>query len=903
LVIVESPAKARTIGRFLSDGFRVEASIGHIRDLPRNAAEIPASYKKHKWSRLGVNVEKGFRPLYVVPADKKAHVKMLKQALKECETLYLATDEDREGESISWHLVEVLKPKVPIRRLVFHEITESAIRHALENPREVNLNLVRAQEARRIVDRLYGYEVSPLLWRKIRPRLSAGRVQSVAVRLIVERERERLAFVPTTWWDLHVDLHSEKGDVRTRLVSWQDKRLAMGKDFDDRGQLKPGRENLQILDEAAARQIAETLAEGTATVTDLEERNYRDRPSAPFTTSTLQQECNRRLRWTARRTMRVAQRLYENGWITYMRTDSTSLSNQAIGAARALITERFGAEYLPGKPRLYTKKSKGAQEAHEAIRPAGAEFRSPDQAKVEIGGDEARLYDLIWRRAIASQMEDARGKTVNIRFRAGDARLQVGGRTLTFLGHRRAYGGTGSNSPILPTLAKGEQLTVTGVDPKGHVTQPPARLTEASLVKELETRGIGRPSTYAAIIDTVQQRGYAFRRGTALIPTYTAFAVTMLLEQHLTWLVDYDFTAQMENQLDEIALGEGETKQYLQRFYLGDEGLQHRLSEAAESIDPRRVCSIPLGETEDGETVEIRVGRYGPFLSQGDVRADIPAELAPDEMSLPRAIELLEERRRGPRQIGVDPTSGKTLFMMKGRFGPYVQLGTIEEAGDDKPPRASLIGEMKPDDVDLPLALQLLSLPRTLGAFPDTGEPVLACAGRYGPFVQSGKTSRTLPEPMSVLTIELAAALELLKQPAVRRSSRSLIREVGVDPSTERTVKLMNGRWGPYVTDGETNASLRRQHNPDTLELEEAIELIRVRAATPKRPRRKTTKARSKTTKARTTKAKAKTTRAKTTAKAKTTTKAKTTAKVPKTPEFCSCGERDPVGVSGPDAQ
>jgi DNA topoisomerase-1 len=842
LVIVESPAKARTIEKYLGSDFQVEASVGHIRDLPRNASEIPAAHKGKPWSRIGVNVEEDFQPLYVVPSEKKSQVKKLKEALKKADALYLATDEDREGESISWHLLEVLKPQVPVYRLVFHEITQSAIEKALANPRQVDLNLVHAQETRRIVDRLFGYEVSPLLWRKIGPRLSAGRVQSVAVRLVVSRERLRLKFKSANWWSVTGHFEAAKGSMQAELVEWQGQRLATGRDFKDDGTLQKIK-NL-VLDEAAARAIIAGLEDGTATVKSLEEKAFTDRAPAPFTTSTLQQEANRKFRWTARRTMRVAQRLYETGWITYMRTDSTNLSSQAVGAARALILGQYGAEFLPDSPRTQKKKAKGAQEAHEAIRPAGGEFKPLKAANAELEAAEARLYELVWKRTVASQMKDARGRNLTARLALDKAVFQAKGRVVDFPGYRRAYV-EGTDDPelelsnldkVLPPITKGEPLRTTSLEPKGHTTKPPQRLTEATLVKELEARGIGRPSTYASIIDTIIQRKYVFKKKSALVPTFTAFAVTRLLEDHLSWLVDYEFTARMETELDEIAHGKDEPLGCLQRFYSGDSGLKHRLSSAADDIDPRTVCTISLGTTEEGVDVDVRVGRYGPFLSAGDDRADIPPDLAPDELTLSMAIELISERAEGPRDLGEDPESGKRVFLATGRFGPYVQLG--EPEGKKKPKRSSLLKGMLAEEVDLGVAIKLLSLPRELGIDPKNSEPVLVANGRYGPYVKRGSETRSIPaNHAGPLHITLDQALTLLAQEKGGRKSAEPIKELGQDPSTERQLKLMNGRYGPYVTDGKTNASLPKATSPEEIGLEDAIGLIRKREASPKRPR------------------------------------------------------------------
>jgi len=908
LVIVESPAKARTIEKFLGKGFVVEASVGHIRDLPSKASEIPVGQKKESWARLGVDVEHDFKPLYVVPAEKKAQVKKLKEQLAKADALYLATDEDREGESISWHLLEVLKPKVPVKRLVFHEITRDAIQAALANARDLDVDLVRAQEARRIVDRLYGYEVSPLLWKKVRPKLSAGRVQSVAVRLVVERERERLAFRAASWWDAAAIFDGAASPLEAELTMVAGQRVASGRDFGNDGRLK-GRDGLQVLDEATVRSLAKALEGGTARVAEVQRKPTTDRPAAPFTTSTLQQEANRKLRWSAKRTMASAQRLYETGWITYMRTDSTTLSSEAISAARELIRTQYGPEYLPESPRTYKSKVKNAQEAHEAVRPAGSRFRSLDEAARELEGDAQRLYELIWKRTVACQMADAKGFQTTVRVATGSgahaAVFEARGKTIAFPGYRRAYV-EGSDNPeaeladqerILPAVTEGQSLQVRSVEPRGHETRPPARLTEATLVKELEARGIGRPSTYASIIDTILRREYVFKKGPALVPTFTAFAVTRLLEEHLGWLVDYDFTAQMEEELDEIALGQAEPLAYLRRFYSGGEGLHARLGEAEATIDPREVCTVALADDDDqgGEAVAVRIGRYGPFLVSGESRADVPEDLPPDELTVELARSLLARRKEGPGELGVDPTSGKMVFLMHGRFGPYVQLGEAEAEAEGKggkgkakakeaPKRASLLRDMEPASLDLDLALALLSLPRNLGTDPDTGEEVTAANGRFGPYVRRGTTSRSIPAGTSVLEIGLEEARALLAV-AKRRGGPEPLRELGVDARSQRPVILMSGRFGPYVTDGETNASLARGADPLALTLEAAIELIKAREGQPKRPGRgrrsagKATTAKKpaarKTTKATTTK---KTTTGKTTTGK--TTKA-TTAKKP----------------------
>ena len=844
LVIVESPAKARTIGKLLGSAYHVEASIGHVRDLPRKAAEIPESLKGEPWARLGVRINKDFEPLYIVPAEKKAQIKKLKELLADANALYLATDEDREGESISWHLLEVLKPRVPVKRLVFHEITAPAINNALSHPRAVDLNLVRAQETRRVLDRLYGYEVSPLLWRKVGPGLSAGRVQSVAVRLVVDRERARLAFKSAGWWDVSGPFQAKDGSFDAELVSWRDSRVASGRDFDDATGALKASANVICLDEAAAREIAATLSKGPARVEKVEEKPYRDSPSPPFTTSTLQQESNRKLRWSARKTMQVAQQLYENGWITYMRTDSTTLSDEAITAARSLIVASFGSAYLPNAPRVYKSKVKNAQEAHEAIRPAGARFRGLEDADRELDRDAYRLYELIWKRTVACQMADATGEHISATVRAGAGLFQARGKTIRFPGYRRAYV-EGADNPeaeladqerLLPAMKAGDALVTGQLEAKGHTTQPPARLTEATLVKELEARGIGRPSTYASIIDTILERDYVFKKATALVPTFTAFAVTQLLETRLGWLVDYDFTARMEEELDDVALGQRDATGYLRGFYAGDAGLKNSLEHAGENVDPREVCTIPVGIAADGAAIVVRVGKFGPYLSAGEDRADIPADMAPDELTMEKALDLLKTRKEGPRALGVDPRTSQPVFLMNGRFGPYIQLGEATEGA--KPPRASLLKGMTEATLDLGTALALLSLPRELGVDPNTGDAVIATNGRFGAYLKAGDRTRSLPDERSVLSIALPEALELLAQPSNRRRGPAALRELGVDATTGRAVKLMEGRFGPYVTDGETNATLPKDVAADGLDLLSAVALIRVREGMPKKPGR-----------------------------------------------------------------
>jgi DNA topoisomerase-1 len=849
LVIVESPTKARTLSKFLGPGFAIEASIGHIRDLPESAKEVPKQYRQEDWRHLGVNVHDNFRPIYVIPRQKAKQVRRLKEMLKKAQQLYLATDEDREGEAISWHLCEVLQPKVPVHRLVFHEITRDAVLEALQHPRQIDHALVRAQEARRIVDRLYGYEVSPLLWRKIGPRLSAGRVQSVAIRLIVERERQRMAFVPATYWDLLGLFAKQTGEtLQATLVSVQGRRLPTSRDFDPAtGRLKDS--DLLLLDEAAAKALAERLRQGKAVVLSVEEKPYLSRPYPPFTTSTLQQEANRKFGFTARRTMQAAQNLYESGYITYMRTDSTSLAAVAVEAARQEIAALFGPEYLAPEVRIYPTKVKNAQEAHEAIRPAGHPFEHPEKLRGQVGPDEEKLYELIWRRTLACQMADARGRTVTITIQLDDALFEVSGRIIDFPGYLRAYieepdepQDTPSEEKRLPPVSVGEELRLQALEPKSHTTQPPPRYSEATLTRELERRGIGRPSTYATIIDTILARDYVFKRGAALVPTWTAFAVVQLLEQHFPALVDYDFTAEMEDELDAISRGELEHVEYLRQFYFGGKqpGLKPQLEQKVSEIDPRQVGRIYIGQAPgpDNGPIYVRVGRYGPFLEHGHRRASLPEKMAPDELTIPVAMQLLEQSQNGGQLLGTCPQTGKPVYLKTGRFGPYVQRGADEDPDVQK---ASLLRGMKSEEVSLEVALQLLSLPRQLGLHPETGQPVVVQSGRFGPFVKCGDQTRSLPEQLSPLTITLEEALEVLAQPKPARRQSSARKEplkvFDVSPVTGQPVVLMAGRYGPYVTDGHTNASLPRDMPPEEVTFQQALDLLANRAAQPKRKR------------------------------------------------------------------
>jgi DNA topoisomerase-1 len=856
LVIVESPAKARTIGKFLGRGYTVEASIGHVRDLPHGAKEIPAEYRGEEWARLGVNVEKDFDPLYIVPPGKTAQVRKLKSLLKEARELYLATDEDREGEAISWHLNELLKPKVPVHRLVFHEITKEAIDEALANPRDIDESLVKAQETRRIVDRLYGYEVSPLLWRKVRPKLSAGRVQSVAVKLIVERERQRMAFVAATFWDLigSFSKQSAPQPFEAELVSVDGRGIPAGKDFDPTtGKLK--NPNLLLLNEADAQKLLERLRSATYHVAALDNKPYTSKPYPPFTTSTLQQEANRKLGFTARRTMQVAQSLYETGHITYMRTDSTNLASVAVEAARALVSREYGKEYLPDSPRVYQTKVRNAQEAHEAIRPAGHPFAFPEELRAELSPDEFKLYDLIWKRTVASQMADARGHRITVTIEGAGAEFQVGGKTIDFAGYLRAYV-EGADDPeaeladketILPSVKIGEVLDCKKLEPKSHTTQPPARFTEATLTRALEEMGIGRPSTYASIIDTILARDYVFKRSSALVPTWTAFAVSQLLQDHLPNLVDYQFTAQMEEDLDAISRGEQENLEYLRNFYFGngDDGLKPHLEHKTEKIDARHVSRIHIGKPQGQQEIVVRVGRYGPFLEQGDRRASIPEGTAPDEVTIDKALEMLGAAQQAEEPLGYDPTSGKPVYLKVGRFGPYVQCGSADD--EEKPKNASLLKGMTPDQVDLPTALKLLSLPRELGNQPAGGQPVVAYNGRFGPYVKCGEETRSLPAQLSPLDVTLQQALELLAQPKQMRrgfgQKKEPLKVFEPTPANPQKIELRDGRYGLYVTDGTTNASLPRNMTAEELTLEFALRLLADRAAagpSKKRGRRST---------------------------------------------------------------
>jgi DNA topoisomerase-1 len=911
LVIVESQTKAKTIEGYLGAGYDVQASVGHIRDLP-TPSELPAAEKKGRFGKFAVDVDNDFEPYYVVDADKKKKVAELKRALKDADELFLATDEDREGEAIAWHLLQVLEPKVPVRRMVFHEITRDAIRQAVEQTRDLDLDLVDAQETRRILDRLYGYEVSPVLWRKVRQGLSAGRVQSVATRMVVERERERIAFRSASYWDLVATLDTAaaangsagRTTFDARLVEVDGRRIATGRDFGRDGKPVARFDGVQ-LDETGARSLAGALADAPFAVRSVDDKPYTRRPAAPFMTSTLQQEASRKLRMTAQTAMRVAQRLYENGYITYMRTDSTTLSESGLNAARAQARQIYGAEYVPDVPRRYERKVKNAQEAHEAIRPSGEAFRTPGEIAGEVSRDEQALYDLIWKRTVASQMADARGQTVTVRIgaTASDGRaaeFSTSGTIITFRGFLAAYeegrDDEGSNEPRdgadrerrLPQMRAGDALSVVDLEPDGHSTSPPARYTEPTLVRAMEERGIGRPSTYASILGTIVDRGYVFKRGSALVPSWLAFSVIALLEKHFGSLVDYDFTAEMEEDLDRIAGGTQARVAWLRRFYYGDgegEGLAgadvahgglRELVESLGDIDAREVNSIPIGND-----IVLRVGRYGPYVERAgnsEDRASVPEEMAPDELTVEKAEELLAEPS-GDRELGVDPSTSRPVVAKSGRYGAYVTELLPDDAPKSARPRTgSLFKTMTLDTVTLADALRLLSLPRVVGADPESGEEITAQNGRYGPYLKKGTDSRSIEGEEQLFDITLEQALAIYAQPKQRgRQSAAPLRELGNDPVTGNPIVVKEGRFGAYVTDGETNATLRKADAVESVTVERAAELLaekRAKGPAPKKRAAKKTAARKATTK----KTSAKKTSAKKTTAKKSTAK-KSTAK------------------------
>ncbi len=864
LVIVESPAKARTIGGMLGPDFIVESSIGHIRDLHRGADEVPAAYKGESWARLGVDVDNGFKPLYVVSTPKKSVVANLKRLLKTADELYLATDEDREGESIAWHLSEVLNPTVPVKRMVFHEITPTAIARAVEEWRDLDRRLVDAQEARRILDRLYGYEVSPVLWRKVMPRLSAGRVQSVATRMVVERERARMRFRSATWWGIEGTFtRASASAFGASLVTLGGTAVATGKDFDEQG-AQSAKGAVRVLAEEEAISVADALVGQTFTVKSVTSRPFRRSPAAPFMTSTLQQEAGRKLRFSAQRAMQVAQRLYEQGFITYMRTDSTTLSDEALTAAHAQARERYGDAYVPEAPRRYERKVKNAQEAHEAIRPSGETFRTPEQVGRQLSGDELRLYEMIWMRTVASQMNDATGTSAQLRLVADvpsgvaageEAEFSASGRVISFKGFLEVYeegrdddeaDTDSAEERVLPALAEGDRVQGSAFEPGSHTTQPPARYTEASLVKAMEELGVGRPSTYASVIATILDRGYVWKKGTALVPSFTAFAVVGLLERYFTSLVDYGFTASMEDDLDDIAAGTEESLPWLTRFYFGSNapgampsdgtemdtlGLKATVAAHLAEIDAREINSIPLGEGSDGEQIVARVGRYGPYLQRGDDRASIPDDTAPDELTIERAEEILAAPSND-RALGADPESGLEIQLKAGRFGPYVQVGEMVDGGE-KPRTASLFSSMDPATLTLEQALELLRIPRTVGTDQETGEDVVAHNGRFGPYLKRGSDTRSLSSEDQLLSVTLDEAKALFAQPKQRRgrTAAAPLRELGPDPVTNQPVVVKEGRFGPYVTDGTTNASLRKGDAVEEIDINRAAELLADRRA------------------------------------------------------------------------
>jgi DNA topoisomerase-1 len=831
LVIVESPTKAKTIRKFLGNNYIVESCMGHIRDLPQSAKDIPEKVKKEKWAQLGVNVDKNFEPLYCIPKDKLKVIKTLKEKLEDANELYLATDEDREGESISWHLLEVLKPKVPTKRMVFHEITKEAIQKSLSDTREIDFNLVRAQEARRVLDRLVGYTISPLLWKKVAFGLSAGRVQSVAVRLVVDREKERIKFKKSAYFSITAELEKSGIQFESKLLSYQNKRIASGKDFDGTtGQLTSGKD-MSVLDEKTSQEIIKYLEGKKWVVSDVEEKPVTRRPYAPFITSTLQQEANRKLGLSSRETMQVAQKLYEQGFITYMRTDSTFLSNEAINAARSSILKKYGKDYVPSSPRFYDgKKAKGAQEAHEAIRPAGIEFLDPDDTG--LTGSQFKLYDLIWKRTMASQMTDAKQKQVSAKITVGSATFNSSGTTIEFPGFLRAYV-EGSDDPEadleardvkLPPLKVNDSVNPTKLTPTSHETKPPARYTEASLVQTMEKEGIGRPSTYASVISTIIDRGYVRKAGSALVPTFTAMVVSKLLSQHLTQYVDLGFTSEMEQSLDHIADGELNWERYLTGIYHGPKGLKAVVESQQDKIDPNEARTIKL----DGlDKYEFHVGRYGAYVKskrgKEDVSASIPDAEAPADMTSDHVEKLIDQKLKGADSLGADPETQKKIYVLNGRFGPYVQLG---ESDDEKPKRASLPPGVEPKDVDLAKALELLSLPKTLGSHPDTKKEIKVGIGRFGPFVLHDGDYRSIPKTESVFTMDLSKAIALLSQPKKGRGKAAAIKEFGDHPKLKIPVSLYNGPYGPYLKAGKSNIGLPDGTTVEQLTPEIAFTLV-----------------------------------------------------------------------------
>lgn len=897
LVIVESPTKARTIRNYLPSGYQVQASMGHVRDLPASADEIPAKYKEFDWAKkFGVNIEGDFEPLYVVPKTKKKVVKELKDALKNADELILATDEDREGESISWHLLQLLKPKIPTKRMVFHEITEDAIREALDHCRDIDENLVHAQETRRILDRLVGYTLSPLLWKKIAYGLSAGRVQSVAVRLLVQRERERRAFHAAEYWDLKALLAHQKSKFEAKLVTLEGKKLATGSDFDPKtGQLLPAKD-VVVLNEAQATQLKDHLGTLTWRVSKTEEKPTTRRPYPPFTTSTLQQEANRKLGLSARDAMRIAQKLYEEGFITYMRTDSVHLSQQAIAAARSCVEQKYGPEYLSPKPKQYTTKSKGAQEAHEAIRPAGSTFRTPRETGLR--DREFALYDLIWKRTVACQMADARLTQLSLTLEVGTAEFRASGKRIDFPGFFRAYV-EGSDDPdaaiedqevILPALKVNDNPDCQQLEVLGHETQPPARYSEASLVKTLESEGIGRPSTYASIIGTIIDRGYAQMRNKTLIPTFTAFAVSSLLEKHFEDLVDTGFTSRMEHTLDEIATGDVQWLPYLRSFYAGEEGLEGQVKSREQEIDAAEAKAIALDNLE----AKVKIGRFGPYIevpddTEGVIKASIPPDLTPADLNPEQVEQIIRQKLEGPTQLGIHPEQDLPIYVLTGNYGPYVQLGEQTE-DQKKPKRASLPKGVKPEEVTLEMAVGLLALPRLLGEHPETGAKVKASLGRFGPYVvhdqgKDGKDYRSIKEPDDVLTITLERALELLAQPKRgrgRRAAQKPLKELGSHPEDGEAINIFEGPYGKYIKHGKINVGIPEAETVESMTIDKALPLLEAKASTKKTRTKKTASTSTdthSTAKKSSTAAKSSTQKKTTAAKKNSTTKKSTTKK------------------------
>lgn len=859
LVIVESPTKAKTIRKFLPKGYIVEASMGHVRDLPQSAADIPEKYKKEEWSKIGVNVDQNFEPLYIIPKGKFKVIQDLKKKMADADILYLATDEDREGESISWHLLELLKPKIPVKRMVFHEITKTAIEKALKDTREVDMRLVRAQEARRILDRLVGYTVSPLIWKKIAFGLSAGRVQSAGLRLLVNRERERIRFKSATYWDLLAELAPPKGsNFEAKSINWNGKRLATTKDFDE-STGKLANENVLLLGEAEAKKLTENLKKATFQVTSVEEKEFSQKPSIPFITSTLQQEANRKLGLGARDTMRTAQALYEQGFITYMRTDSPNLSQEAIQGARNAVVELYGKEYLSPEPRQFAAKNKGAQEAHEAIRPSGAEFKHPKETG--LSGRELAVYELIWMRTVSCQMAEAKKLSISVKVDAkatqDTVQFNTTGTRILFPGFLRAYvewsddpeAALEDKEVILPELKQGDSLKLVELSGQSHTTKPPARFTEASLVQGLEKEGIGRPSTYASIIDTILDRGYARKLGNALVPTFTGIAVVQLLERNFLTLVDYQFTSAMEQALDEIAEGKREHLPYLKQFFLGKEGLATQVKEQDKKIKPEESRTIHL---EHLKNVDVKIGRYGAYLIKPsetneaeDIHATIPDDIAPADLTLQQVDDLIEISKRGPQSMGKHPQTGEDVFCLSGRYGPYVQLGLATEE-KPKPKRASLLKGMDAKTLTFEQAVKLLSLPRELGNHPDTGKPILANQGRFGPYVLHDGDFRSLKKDDDLFTVTLERALEILKEEKKRgRQTATVLKELGTQE--EEAIQLLDGKYGMYLKWGKVNATLPKEVTPDALTLEKALELLKARAET---TGAKLPKAKSATTKA-----------------------------------------------------